>query len=161
MAATPVHRVSPVTRRLVQVLGMQITISWTGTAGPPTTFARTPEISLHGPRARLTLTRSGSRAETPLPLVGQQPSRLEQSPYVTASLVSLDAAVSASAAVISGTSQMFGLTNINAAQIRTNRSIANSFQLASSRLISTAEAVHRLLKTSNRTPPVYTDREVH
>lgn len=64
-------------------------------------------------------------------------------------------------AVISTITQMFGLTNINAAQIQTNCSLAHSFQWASCRLIFTAEAVHRLLKTSNRTPQVYTDREVH
>lgn len=138
---------------------MQITISSTGTAGPPTAPAGTLEISLHSLQARLILTRSGSRAETPLPLGGAD-TWSPQTESVGHREPGCCRERQRCIALISAITQMIGFSNVNAAEIQINCSIANSLQRASSRLNSTTEAVHRLLKTSNRTPQVDTDREI-
>jgi len=148
------HNVSPITPRLVQVLDMKVAIPRSWTAGAPKTSFGTTNISFYGPRATLTLTHTNFQAQNLLPLAGQEPSRPEPSPYAVAALTSVDGTVTVNAEAISASAHMFSLTlTVPKSERTTARQILASWHHP--RLISTTQAVHRLLNTPDRDPQVY------
>lgn len=154
LATVPAHRVSSTPGRVVHVLGMQITIPKAWTVGSAHTVDGTTGVAFDGPRATLVLTRTDAQAQNLLPLAGQEATQPERSPYVVSSLATLNNTVTANAAAIASTTQMYGLTLTLPSSERT---LAQKI-LASWRhpqVISTTKAVHHLLKTSDVDPQRY------